>query len=271
MQWPLFGDTKENMTIIRLQNYEPEEPYWVGFSGGKDSTVLLDLVKRSGVPYEAHYNLTTVDPPEVVQFIKKEYPEVIIDRPEQTMWELIVKKRFPPTQRMRYCCEILKERAVPNGRVLVTGIRSEESTARKNRAMFESCDGHVRRSVAGNRKLHTFYLHPIIDWTEEEIWDYIHEHDLPYCSLYDEGMKRVGCVMCPMKGSRLMAQDAARWPKIAAAYERSICKAFDQAVADGLDRHGWQDGHDQYKWWISKDAKKYGDDDSFSLFGEEQD
>ena len=78
----LFGRSFEDMAIERLQTYEPADGYYVAFAGGKDSVVLLDLVKRSGVRYDAHYAVTTVDPPELMRFIKKHHPEVAWERPE---------------------------------------------------------------------------------------------------------------------------------------------------------------------------------------------
>ena len=102
---------KVQIAINRLKLHEPPEGYYVAFSGGKDSCVILDLVKRAGVKYDAHYNLTTVDPPELVQFIRREYPEAWEHRnkPEKSMWDLIVQKRMPPTRLVRYCCQYLKE------------------------------------------------------------------------------------------------------------------------------------------------------------------
>lgn len=108
----LYGErNKVEMAIARLQLHEPKEGYYVAFSGGKDSCVVLDLCKRAGVKFDAHYNLTTVDPPELVRFIKKYHPDIWETRtkPKKTMWQLIEEKRLPPTRKVRYCCEVLKE------------------------------------------------------------------------------------------------------------------------------------------------------------------
>ena len=72
---------KVAIAIEFLKMFCPEEGYYLAFSGGKDSVVCMRLLDMAGVKYDAHYNLTTVDPPELVQFIKT-FPNVIIERPK---------------------------------------------------------------------------------------------------------------------------------------------------------------------------------------------
>jgi phosphoadenosine phosphosulfate reductase len=135
----LFGTVdKVQIAIDRIKQFEPPEGYYVAFSGGKDSQTVYHLCKEAGVKFDAHYNLTTVDPPELVRFIKTNYPDVIIERPRFTMWELIVKNGSPPTRLQRYCCRELKEHGGEN-RMTVTGVRWAESVRRsKTRAMLET-------------------------------------------------------------------------------------------------------------------------------------
>ncbi|RPH74782.1 phosphoadenosine phosphosulfate reductase [bacterium] len=239
----LFEKTdKVAVAVARIKEFEPSEGYYVAFSGGKDSVVILDLVKRSGVKFDAHYNITGIDPPELYYFIRDGFPDVQRHRPEMTMWALIVKKRMPPTRRLRYCCEYLKERG-GTGRRVVTGIRWAESTRRGNRKMVESCfkDGSK------------VYLHPIIDWSETDVWDYIHGNNLPYCSLYDEGFKRLGCIMCPMNVKR--ESEIKRWPR----YYKKYIKAFDACLAkrcaDGLETT-WDSGEQMMAWWLDNAAHR---------------
>ncbi len=121
---------KEKRAIQYLKSFEPpDEPYYGCYSGGKDSDVIKILLKLAGVKHELHHNLTTVDAPETVWYIKSQ-PEIMIHQPEKTMWQLIVEKKIPPTRLMRYCCEKLKEGGGV-GRMKVTGVRWEESANRK--------------------------------------------------------------------------------------------------------------------------------------------
>lgn len=131
---------KEKRAIQYLKSFEPQtEPYYLCYSGGKDSDAIRILAQLAGVNHEIHHNHTTVDAPETVRYIRT-IPEVIIHFPELTMWELIVKKGIPPTRLMRYCCSDLKEYG-GKGRVKVTGVRWEESNNRKENGGFAKIIG----------------------------------------------------------------------------------------------------------------------------------
>lgn len=260
----LFGErNKVEMAIARLQLHEPKEGYYVAFSGGKDSCVVLDLCKRAGVKYDAHYNLTTVDPPELIYFIKKHHPEIWETRtkPKKSMWQLIEEHRFPPTRLFRYCCQVLKEGG-GTGRTVVTGIRWEESSKRSKRQMSETCNKHKGKQ----------FLHPIIDWTDKEVWEYIHMYNVPYCELYDKGFKRIGCIMCPMN-PQSQKKEAELYPKYAENYRRACCRAYEKRVADGLETK-WKEGNEMYSWWIGEANYQRDDEDEkliplFGLMGDE--
>ena len=79
-------------SINLLKANEPKEGYHLAFSGGKDSICILQLAKMAGVKYKAYFYMTTLDPPEILKFIKTYYPEVIWLRPQTSMFKLIEKK-----------------------------------------------------------------------------------------------------------------------------------------------------------------------------------
>lgn len=135
-QLNLWGKNKVEVAIDRLQSFEPKDGYYLAFSGGKDSQCIYHLAKMAGVKFDAHYRITSVDPPELVRFIKTQYPDVALDYPRDadgnviTMWNLIPQQTIPPTRKARYCCDKLKESG-GEGRLTVTGVRWAESPARK--------------------------------------------------------------------------------------------------------------------------------------------
>ncbi len=98
------------------------------------------------------------------------------------------------------------------------------------------------------------------------MWEYIKTYSVPYCKLYDEGLKRLGCVMCPYGGPKHMAAAAERWPKIAKCYERAFQRMIDKRVADGMETQ-WHTGAEVMKWWIGQDNRHKEDDLNISLFG----
>ena len=126
---------KVQASIQRMKAFEPPEGYLLAFSGGKDSVVLKTLADMAGVKYTAHYNVTSVDPPELVRLIREKYQDVAWEYPRYndgkriTMWNLIPRKFLPPTRVVRYCCSNLKE-FFGVGRYTLTGVRWAESSRR---------------------------------------------------------------------------------------------------------------------------------------------
>lgn len=155
LKFTMDGQIKDKVQIAidRLRNFEPPEGYYVAFSGGKDSQCVYHLCKMAGVKFDAHYSITSVDPPELVQFIKTHYPDAWKGAERKhdengnpvTMWNLIPKKRIPPTRVVRYCCEQLKE-SNGKGRLTVTGVRWAESSNRKKNQGVITIPGAGKRA-----------------------------------------------------------------------------------------------------------------------------
>ena len=123
-------NNKVEKSIMRLKEFEPGEGYYLAFSGGKDSITIKHLADRAGVDYDAHYNVTTIDPPELVHFIKEKHKDVDFNRPDRPFLPEMAERGFPFRGR-RWCCEEYKERG-GSGRVVVTGIRKAESYSRSS-------------------------------------------------------------------------------------------------------------------------------------------
>ena len=227
--------------------------YTVAFSGGKDSQVLLDLFKKSGVKYKAVYNVTTNDPPENVYFIRNNYPEVEFLHPKKTFFQLIESKKMLPTMKKRFCCDKLKEYS-GKGFVAV-GVRREESTKRALYDNISFSSGKNRKfdekRMRKNRKV---FVCPILEWTEVEIWQYIEQNNIPVNPCYDHS-GRVGCLFCPYASTRALLYYARNYPRYYKLLLRSIGRIMEKGYMQEFQPLTPQQ---VFEWWISKqNAKMY--------------
>lgn len=241
--------------------------YYLAFSGGKDSLVIYHLAKMAGVRFKAHYHLTTVDPPELVHFIRRNYPDVIIDYPPITMWNLIIKKQLPPYRNARYCCSVLKETG-GEGRFVITGVRWQESRKRESRGAVEvlgsrkpdlilNNDNEESRRIIENCQLKGKRLiNPIISWTENEVWLFIYSQKIAYCELYDCGFRRLGCIGCPLASVKNREWEFKRFPKFREAYIRTFDRMVEARRAAGKSDGNWNSGEAVFNWWMYGNPKQ---------------
>lgn len=181
---------------LSLKHYG--KPLVCTYSGGKDSDVMLELFRRSGIPFEVHNSHTTADAPQTVRHIRNVFKSLEekgikceIEMPKYkgehiTMWKLIPLKLMPPTRQVRYCCQVLKETGCTN-RYIATGIRWAESRQRKEREEFEKIGATkatkekftsvmLMNDNDANRRMNELCMqknkmvvNPIIDWKDFDI------------------------------------------------------------------------------------------------------
>lgn len=196
---------------LSLKHYG--KPLVCTYSGGKDSDVMLELFRRSGIPFEVHNSHTTADAPQTVRHIRKVFKSLEekrikceIEMPKYkgehiTMWKLIPLKLMPPTRQVRYCCQVLKEASNTN-RYIATGVRWAESRQRKEREEFEKIgktkatrekftsimlmndNSANRRMIELCMQKKSMVVNPIIDWKDSDIWEFINSEHIETCDLY---------------------------------------------------------------------------------------
>jgi phosphoadenosine phosphosulfate reductase len=274
---------KEQKAIEYLKLFEPnDEPYWLCYSGGKDSDAIRILADLAGVKHTIEHNLTTVDAPETVNYVKS-IPNVHINYPEKSMWKLIEEKKIPPTRVVRYCCEVLKEHG-GKGRLKVTGVRAAESSSRKKNGglikitgkpkttikeaeimgvdyevnskngIVLNMDNDVsRRFVEQCYRTRNTMINPILDWTDDDVWEFLHYYGCESNPLYQNGFKRIGCIGCPMVRRKIREREFELYPK----YKLNYIKAFDRMCKARIESElknypNWTNGEMVFKWWLGE-------------------
>ncbi len=177
---------------------------FVSFSGGKDSTVVSDLVRKAlGNPSIIHiFGNTTLEFPQTYEYIdrfkaaNRKTPVLRAENKEQDFFNLC-ESFGPPSRSLRWCCTIFKtgfigekiKKTFDDRKTILTfyGIRRSESTSRST----------YERSSEGRKISKQLVASPIIDWFDYDIWLYILTTGIDFNRAYRLGYTRVGCWCCP--------------------------------------------------------------------------
>lgn len=204
---------KIERTIKMIQAFAKDDVVEVAYSGGKDSDVILQLTKESGVKYRAIYKNTTIDPPYTENHVREVGAEVVM--PRENFFSL-VRKSGLPNRLHRFCCEKLKEYKILDKAII--GVRKAESIKRAQRYN----EPEICRIY--NKKERVRHLMPILDWSDLDVLEYIQDRKIKLHPLYyrEDGsidvMKRLGCMICPLvsKNKHIQAyREHPRFVKIA--------------------------------------------------------
>lgn len=253
-----------------------EKGFFVGFSGGKDSQALYHMMRLCDVPMHVYFSPTSVDPPEVIRFIRKHYPEVEFVKIHENIYDVFKRMKVLPSMKIRWCCAHFKERG-GEGKVVCTGVRKAESVRRSKRNEIEvsgrKFSGHMDeferwqekrirrkmknlnqdqfsdtkesevRCINGKDKI---LLNPIIEWTERDVWEFLNKVvEVPHCELYDQGWTRIGCICCPMASLKSTIRDEQRWPHVKENWIRAIMDVRKESILALPPTKVWRDELDK--------------------------
>lgn len=254
--------------------YDAEDGFYLAFSAGKDSQAMFHVAQMGGVKFKAHMNFTSVDPPQVIIFKRKQYPCVVEHPPRASIFDLAVEKGILPSMRIRWCCAELKESAGA-GKVTLIGIRKSESSRRAKRHEVEVSNKQfsgnleqffkwrqekiakkeeklMRKMKREGKKVNedefslkqdnevrcingkdSILVSPIFEWSESDVWYFLNDVlGVPHCELYDQGYKRIGCIMCPMSQHKHKLREMKDFPHV----KRGWIRAIKQIRAGGVSQ-----------------------------------
>lgn len=249
--------------------YDDEGNLWLAFSGGKDSQALIHIAQLAGVKFKAYFSPTSVDPPEVIRFIRKNYPEVEFNPLKKSIYSEFLKRKCLPSMKIRWCCAEFKEKGGTN-KVVLVGVRNSESVKRskrkevevtnhkfsgdfdgfnewseerrikkqkklaKDKAQFDQFSEHKEQMVTCINGKDKIVVSPIIHWSDDDVWEFLNDVvRVPHCELYDKGRTRIGCIMCPMSKRSQKLKDIEEYPHVYEKWVKAIMQVRKDALFDG--------------------------------------
>lgn len=223
-------------------------PASVSYSGGKDSLATLLIVMEAIGKVPLLFSDTGSEFPEtrrnVDEIAEKFGLEVVRTNGMHQFWEEFAI-RGPPAVNCRWCCRVAKLEPVAEtirdrwGECLsFIGQRKYESLRRKNsRRVWRN--GHIPNQLSAA---------PIQNWTALHVWLYIFREGAPYNCLYEKGLDRIGCFMCPSSDIAVLRSIQELYPDL---WENWRCHLVE-----------WQDTHNLPDEWISGEKWRMRDLDA---------
>lgn len=277
----------EKRAIQYLKSFEPDDGYYLAYSGGKDSDVILALAKMAEVKFEAVHNNTTVDAPETIYHVREMGVRINSAHDKDgnfiNMERLIIKNKLPPTRLMRYCCSVFKEQG-GKGKIVITGVRKAESVSRsesaelvrvigkpkttqkeakesgvdyritKSRGLVLNDDNsESRRFVEHCYRTRKTMVNPIVDWEDKDVWDFLRHYQIRINPLYGyDGCNRIGCIGCPHATKSHRLSEFVKYPKYKERYLRAFEGMLKNRKENGLPTP-WSSAEEVMKWWLEDD------------------
>lgn len=180
---------KAKKIIKQAAKRYPKKKLAIAWTGGKDSTALLHLIREvfGEIPFPVMFNDSTMEFEEIYQFIDKLEKEwrlnlirILHSEEELKQFDKSIdieeKKKLVRMMKISAINKALEEQGFT---AFMVGIRWDEHEARSKEKYFSKRPGHVR-------------IHPILHFTEEDVWEYIRKFKVPYVCLYDQGYRSLG-------------------------------------------------------------------------------
>ncbi|MDR1762775.1 MAG: phosphoadenosine phosphosulfate reductase family protein [Dysgonamonadaceae bacterium] len=272
----LFFEQYEQQAIERIQKFAALASRMgfrpaLGFSGGKDSQVCYDLCKRAGIDFDAYFNVS-FESNITKKFIREYYPDVIFRKDYKFGFIQNISVNHScllPTKEIDYCCKDYKHNPRYVDAASIVGVRKAESAARKTRTVLSVKN---KSNLKKNKQLYGEYfragcqstgtqseiqLMPVVDFSDDEIWDYIKKYNLPVNPEYKMGRKRIGCIVCPKTNFSSNLNGLYRYPKLIDAFIR----VRERGTVDWIIRNDNKDYSDDKVYyicrWLNRSFRKF--------------
>ena len=201
------------------------------YSGGKDSDVILELAKMAEIKFRPIYKNTTIDPIGTIKHCKEKGVEIV--NPSITFFKLMQKKGYP-SRFCRFCCEKLKEYKICD--IAIQGIRKSESLNRNN--LYN--EPQICRFY-GNKKNRVSVFLPILNWTDEDVSEFVSERNIECHPIYYRGgqfdvKQRLGCIGCPLASGGKRIKEFKQYPKMVRLWVKNAQVYYDSRKNDGKKR-----------------------------------